>query len=353
MKTEKYQIFDSTEELNHAGTKATMDITQICEQMHFKKLPVRKISNKYSLYDKIKRQAYYAIDWEKCYNTIEKNSIVLLQHPFHYKQLLREKILLKLKNQKKVKFISLVHDVEELRKSRYDSYYEEEFNFMLRIADVLIVHNVQMKQFFLSKGVQEEKIVVLEIFDYLQCDEKIKKPKFDRSISIAGNLDVEKCQYLGELGKLNRVTINLYGPNFSESLKTNKNIIYHGSFPANEISAQLCQGFGLVWDGKSIDTCNGDYGEYLKYNNPHKLSLYLSSGIPVIIWAKAAEAPFVKQNNLGICVDSLQQLEKVLCDLSEDRYLEFSKSVFQIRSRLIKGVYTKKAISTALDIINY
>lgn len=39
---------------------------------------------------------------------------------------------------------------------------------MLRIADVLIVHNAVMKQFFIERGVSEEKIVTLEIFDYLQ-----------------------------------------------------------------------------------------------------------------------------------------------------------------------------------------
>ena len=58
------------------------------------------------------------------------------------------------------------------------------------------------------------------------------------------------------------------------------------------------QNFGLVWDGTSLDGCNGRYGEYLKFNNPHKTSLYLSCGIPVIIWKEAALADFVEEHKV-------------------------------------------------------
>ena len=54
--------------------------------------------------------------------------------------------------------------------------------------------------------------------------------------------------------------------------------------------------FGLVWDGISVETCAGVYGEYLKVNNPHKTSLYLASGIPVIIWKEAAWLSLLNAN---------------------------------------------------------
>ncbi|NRO11242.1 Beta-1,6-galactofuranosyltransferase WbbI [Lactobacillus helveticus] len=53
-------------------------------------------------------------------------------------------------------------------------------------------------------------------------------------------------------------------------------------------------------------------GNYLRYNDPHKLSLYLASGIPVIIWKKAAEAKFVEENKVGITVDSLEDYRRYL-----------------------------------------
>ena len=234
---------------------------------------------------------------------------MLIQTPYHHKQLIRNWVLSKLKRDKKVKFISLVHDVEELRKSLYNNYYKNEFNFMLSVADSIIVHNDTMKAFFIKKGIPENKLVSLKIFDYLMDKEATSKNViFERAISIAGNLDINKSAYIAQLGKLG-ITIHLYGPNFSHSLEQYKDIQYHGSFPASDIPNQLNSGFGLVWDGNSIDTCSGDFGEYLQYNNPHKLSLYLASGIPVVIWDKAAEADFVRKHNLGICVSSLSELK--------------------------------------------
>ena len=144
---------------------------------------------------------------------------------------------------------------------------------MLSIADSIIVHNDKMKGFFTKKGISENKLVSLKIFDYLMDKEATSKNViFERAISIAGNLDINKSAYIAQLGKLG-IVVHLYGPNFSHSLEQYEDIQYHGSFPASEIPNQLNSGFGLVWDGNSVDTCSGDFGEYLQYNNPHKLSL--------------------------------------------------------------------------------
>lgn len=81
----------------------------------------------------------------------------------------------------------------------------------------------------------------------------------------------------------------------------------------------------MVWDGTSVSTCTGDFGEYLQYNNPHKTSLYIRCQLPVIIWKQAALADFVRENGIGICVDSLEELEKILNTLSEEEYAEMKK----------------------------
>lgn len=276
---------------------------------------------------------------------------MLIQTPYHHKQLIRNWVLSKLKRDKKVKFISLVHDVEELRKSLYNNYYKNEFNFMLSIADSIIVHNDTMKAFFIKKGIPENKLVSLKIFDYLMDKEATSKNViFERAISIAGNLDINKSAYIAQLGKLG-IIVHLYGPNFSHSLEQYQDIQYHGSFPASEIPNQLNSGFGLVWDGNSIDTCSGDFGEYLQYNNPHKLSLYLASGIPVVIWDKAAEADFVRKHNLGICVSSLSELKDKLEQISEKNYQEMIKNVANISTLLRYGEHTKNSIRISESLI--
>lgn len=229
---------------------------------------------------KFQRQFGYQKDRSNCYNEIPEDSIVLLQDPYHDPQLTRNSILKKMKEKKGIHYISLVHDVEELRGTVFNSYYKKEFELMLLLTDVFIVHNDIMKEFFLKKGISAEKLIVLEIFDYLHSYDK-KPPEFSKTVSIAGNLDVHKCQYIGQLIK--NLEFKLYGNNFSEEMQKVDHIKYCGSFPVDEIPEQLNTGFGLIWDGESIETCKGATGQYLKYNNPHKLSLYLSSGLPVVI----------------------------------------------------------------------
>ena len=346
---DKFHIADVTEQFNHAGTKATADIAQIADKLGFTRLNLCMRTTKEDYVAKLHRQIGYLIDLNRCYEKISDNAILLLQHPFHYNQLTRERILFKLKVKKHVKIISVVHDVEELRAFRYNNYYEHEFWTMIKLADALIVHNEEMIKFFLEKGVPQDKLINLEIFDYLQDSVFEKDIIFDKSITIAGNLDTSKCQYISELGKLNNITVNLYGPNFDDEMRKYTNVFYHGSFPANEIPAKLNGGFGLVWDGESITGCKGFSGQYLKYNNPHKLSLYLSSGLPVIIWKQAAEANFVKRYNVGICVDNLYELDEKLSNMTENKYCFMCENVKELKYKLVNGYFSKKAIEQALS----
>ena len=346
----KYQIVEISGNLNHAGTKATADIALIAEKMGFQPLSIKIDTSETNAVGKLKKQLGYYTDWKHALNTIENNSVVILQHPFHHKQLTREKVLYQLKK-KGISFISFVHDVEELRVYRYNEYYHHEYETMLHLADILIVHNGVMKQWFIEKGIPEDKLISLGVFDYLQKYESVT-PLFDRSITVAGNLDIEKSGYIGELGKLKNIRIHLYGPNFSENLKSNSNIEYHGSFPSDEIPRQLNKGFGLVWDGNSVYGCTGASGQYLKYNNPHKLSLYLSSGLPVVIWKDAAEAEYVRSHHLGICVDNLDELNSIFAKMTEDDYKVFLDNVSRVRKEFCSGVNTEKALNSALVRLN-
>lgn len=347
----RYQIVELNTEYNHAGSKAVQDVYEIARSLGYKANIIRTATTVDSFMAKIQRQIFFFIDWLKVYFSIEPNSIVFIQNPYHHKQLIRNWVLSRLKRKKNVKFISLVHDVEELRKSLYNDYYKSEFETMLSLADVIIVHNDKMKDFFIKKGFPEDKLVSLKIFDYL-VDSTISNSniKFERSISIAGNLDIKKSAYIACLGKLG-VIVNLYGPNFSHLLEKHKEIQYHGLFPASDVPNYLNSGFGLVWDGNSIDSCSGDFGEYLQYNNPHKLSLYLASGIPVVIWDNAAEAKFVKDNNLGLCVSSLHELQDKLNAITEQEFNEMVNNVEKQTDLLIHGKYTKTSILEAEKII--
>lgn len=344
----KYQIVEIGEQLNHAGTKATADIAKVADALGFEDIYIRMATCRKGFLGKIQRQIGFFGDWNKCYSRIEEGSVVLLQHPFHYPQLTRERILRKIKEIKKAKIISLVHDVEELRAFRFNDYYAGEFRAMTDIADVLIVHNENMKQWFVERGIDSDRIVCLGIFDYLQAQGKKNLPAYEKCITIAGNLDTTKCGYIIQLNEIPEVGVKLYGPNFDEKMKDYPNVSYEGSFPSDEIPQKLQSGFGLVWDGDSINGCQGLSGQYLRYNNPHKLSLYLSSGLPVVVWKDAAVASFIEQNHVGICVDKLQELPEVFKKISESDYIGMAQNVRELSRNLCNGQYAAKAIKEAL-----
>ena len=106
----------------------------------------------------------------------------------------------------------------------------------------------------------------------------------------------------------------------TEKAKGWQHINYHGFVDSEELIATAEADFGLVWDGDSVDECSGNWGEYLKINNPHKTSCYLRAHIPVIVWKQAAMADFVEKNGVGIAVDSLRDIGAALSHLSKTDY---------------------------------
>ena len=169
------------------------------------------------------------------------------------------------------------------------------------------------------------------------------------SIAIAGYLAKEKSGYIYKiLDKKNKnLVINLYGNKYDETIKK-EHMVYHGSFTPEELPNYLIGDFGLVWDGLEANSCVGNTGEYLKYNNPHKTSLYLSSNMPVIVWKKAAIADFIIKNNVGIVVDNLFELEEKISSITLKEYEQICKNTQIISKQLKEGYYFYKALETCL-----
>ena len=90
------------------------------------------------------------------------------------------------------------------------------------------------------------------------------------------------------------------------------------------------------------------WSEYLRINNPHKTSLYLSSGIPVVIWKEAALADFVIENNVGIAVDSLENIESILDKVTKEDYDKMKKNAYKLSKKLRSGYFTMNAINKCI-----
>lgn len=344
----KYQIKEVKEIYNHAGSKAVEDVCAFAAESGYEPLYIRqrvKDTGKVAL---IRNQIGFFTDWLRALGRVKKGSLLLVQNPFKRKHLGRFCLLRFFKKIKKLTIISLIHDVEELRLSCYRDFSSTEFEFMKSNSDYFIVHNKVMKQYFVDRGFEEDRLTDLGIFDYGMPDEKnvTEVPETEKAdVVIAGNLDPAKCPYIYKLFHIkNKFTLNLYGPDYDEKNKS-EYITYRGSFPAEKVPYILNGRFGLIWDGDNINECTGETGNYLQYNNPHKTSLYLVSGIPVIIWEKAALSSFVKENNLGITINSLEEIREKVYSLSEEDYHKMLENARHMAKKLKDGYHTKKALA--------
>ena len=165
-----------------------------------------------------------------------------------------------------------------------------------------------MKAFFIRHGVAAEKLQIFEAFDYL-TDVPMNPPTAEHmnTVNICGNLSLHKCGCNKDLKTIKGVEWKLYGPNFDLSF-TAANVEHMGEFPPARLPAELKYGFGLIWDGDSIETHTGLFGVYQRYIHSHKFSLYLASGLPVIVWSESGVADFVVKNRIGFTVETLKDI---------------------------------------------
>lgn len=342
-----YQLLEVIGDNAGASHKARGDINIIANNVGFKTIAVRFSHLHSSTVLKVWSKLTFEYNLIQVLSTLEPKSVLLIQLPFLNLANLTHKNILRYCVSHHIKLVCLIHDVNELRGTNAKN--NQPFYDLLYYASAIISHNQAMSMHLINKGVDPEKIINLGVFDYL-LSQQISVGKFNKQIIIAGNLDVEKVGYLQHLNKIKGCKIVLYGPNYT-MCEMSGNIEYKGIVNASDLPYKLNEGFGLVWDGDSVESCTGLFGNYLKYNNPHKLSMYIASGLPIIIWNHAAEAPFVQESQIGVTIGSLLELEEFFLHIDEERYNEYVINVAKIQQKIIAGYYVKTALEKALRII--
>lgn len=343
----KYFIKEDFGNDSTAATKAPSDLQEIFIRNEFVELvKIRKENRKYKKYASLLKSFISSV------SKLKKGDVLIFQFPFATGTKFKM-ILLRYCKIKEVKVIFLMNDLESLRYN-VDTLKIIKKEKYINLADVIICHNRSMKEYLISCGISGEKLIELEIFDYLADISKFEEKKNSGiEVSIAGNLAKIKSGYIYKLiEKIEKISLNLYGPNFSPENEVRKNIKYKGSVNPNRLPVEIKGDYGLIWDGDEITTCSGITGNYLRYNNPHKTSLFLVSGIPIIVWENSAMKEFVEKNGVGLVIDNLNELENIILKVSEEQYSTMKRNVENISLQLRKGYYTTNAINKALDKID-
>lgn len=276
---------------------------------------------------------------KKFVRQIRFGDIVVIQDFYrHYMQSLAKKCM-----KREAKVIFVVHDVQSIRFNKTSKEIRK-----LNNADLIIVHTTAMADQLRALGCTTP-MRILWLFDYYSSD-----PMQDTETTLAlknyvlfaGNLS--KSQFLKELVNESQsfsTHFKLYGiHDDSLNLANTSNIEYSGYFRPEQ-TGNITGGWGLVWDGDSIGSCTGDYGEYLRYNSSHKTSLYLAAGIPVIVWSQSSLAEWVREHRIGITVDSLKDIDSAIAHISDQDFIKIINNVQEIGAKLRSGDFLKTHIT--------
>lgn len=261
------------------------------------------------------------------------DSIVVMQYPLYSLEHRDFNYVMKYFKQRNNRVVFLVHDLNSIR------YYDEHLNndeLMFQYADLCVLHSTAMIE--KSESLYPNaKYLALEFFDYL-LKYTINPQEDLRNIRLifAGNLRKSKfLEKIDECGFNKHFQLYLYGI-YNDGLKCSDNIIYKGKFSPDSIH-EIEGNWGLVWDGDSCETCSGDLGEYLRFNAPFKFSLYLAANRPVIVWKHSAMAEYVIKYNLGIVVNSINEIPYVIGDMSDNQLHKILESVAKVSAEVRNG----------------
>lgn len=319
--------------------KAKLDIDALCHKRGYSNIAVCNAKGKVGkFFQKLATVAMLPL-------RLNKGDVLLIQYPYkkYYRHLCRAA------HWRGAKTVTLIHDLGSFRRRKLTPSQEVK---RLSNTDFIIVHNRFMRQWLSDHGCRVA-MHDLEIFDYLSDAEpsgRFNKPA-PTTILYAGGLGPRKNRFLYDLDPLlGSCRMEVYGKGLEPGVaETWKRISFKGFVPSDRFISEAEGHWGLVWDGDSVDACSGEWGNYLRYNNPHKTSFYLRAGIPVIIWDQSAMAPFITSNNLGIAVGSLRELNDKLNAMTPEEYSTYRRAASSISDKLQQGRYFDLAISNALE----
>ncbi len=247
----------------------------------------------------------------------------------------------------------LIHDLETFRhalhvgggEGRRVSASELEH---VGMASYVIAHNDVMRdEVVRTFGLPEERVISLEMFDYLTpFDPSTRAASLNLPLVVAGNLARDKCGFLYDLPEGLRV--NLYGMGLEDD--PGDACTYLGAIDPSELPQVMEGSFGLVWSSTTSSTCDGVEGEYLRLNNPHKTSLYLAAGLPVIVWDQSAIASFVRRERVGLVVSSLHEVPALIEAMDQEAYDDLCVNVLRVSEQLRSGHYTKRVVRRLLEL---
>lgn len=312
--------------VNHAGPKAKRDVSTILYNDGMGEIYVDSEQSKWE------KRLFFSHDLKYKLSQANDSDIFLAQYPFQMGRYASYQIIKQITSKYQNNII-LIHDIESLRNQSDKTTVAKEIGKFNHFKFV-ISHNDKMKQWLKENGCTSE-IVSLGLFDYLGPKLESKKTGNYQRVFFAGNLEKSGFLYNDSVSS----NYEVYGVGL-QNKKHQFN--YRGVETPENLTKVLGKenGFGIVWEGNSTEHSSN----YIKYNDPHKASLYLFCKMPLVVWSQSALADLVKNERLGLVVDNLEQASDLINNLSEEEYKEYQINTEKYGDRVRNGYFLNHAL---------
>ncbi|MBS7367641.1 MAG: galactofuranosyltransferase, partial [Prevotella sp.] len=250
------------------GGRVRTDLEKIMTDMGFQNLGLQQSRQHNIVFDLL----YTFTTVMKGVMSLRRGDTLVIQYPMkkYYE------FVCDMAHRKGVKVVTVIHDLGCFRRKKLTVEREME---RLAHSDALIVHNPTMHKWLKDHGYQGE-MQIIGLFDYLSpapITSKRQAPNApgEYSIFFAGSLTTKHNEFIYMLPEqLKGHKFYLYGAGFREDL-AKEELVYKGFAADYELMENNLGDFGLSWYGESLTEGKGMIGEYMAYNNPHKILLYL------------------------------------------------------------------------------
>lgn len=251
-----------------------------------------------------------------------------------------DKLLLeKIRNYSGVKLIIFVHDLIPFM-WRGNYYLIDEIVYMLNLADVLILPTRQTLDRLMPHDLKVEKIVFQEIWDS-DVDVQVGRAPFNKIINFIG--DIQKFRFVDNYH--HNIPIHCHS-RIKDELNLSEQVKIEQFLPGDELVKTINKrgGFGLVWSEEEYTV------EYLKSALSYKIGTYIVAHIPIILSNDNACAAIIRDNNLGITVDSIEEAVEKINALSDEEYSKMQDSVINFAPLLRNGYFSIKALVDSVHL---
>ena len=245
-----------------------------------------------------------------------------------------------------LKKVFLIHDVPPLM-FESNRYLLKRYIDLYNQADLIILPSQNMADFLRSAGLLVPKIMIQKMWDFPVSVDFGMTPHFNKLVSFAGDSNMEKFTFVKEW-KYNNVKLAVTAS--EGDWEHGENISLMGWFNDQSLLANALRnngGYGLLWSEDEYTK------KYMKLCICSKLSLYLASGLPVIVHHSIPAADIILRKNLGFAVDSLDEAVEKIESTTEEQYNQMVHDV-GIFGELVRGGYfTRKLLTDAVFHLLY